>query len=89
MKTYLIDYDLKSGQDYTPLYQALKKLGEHWHCLDSTWIVKSNSSASAIRDYLWGQMYSNDRLLVIQIKGCEAAWNGFTAQSSEWLKASL
>jgi len=53
MKTYLIGYDLnKQGQDYTTLIDKIKVLGNWWHCLDSTFIIKTNSSGSQIRDYL-------------------------------------
>jgi hypothetical protein len=53
MKSYLIGYDLnKTGQDYTTLINKIKTLGTWWHCLDSTWIIKSNSTAVQIRDTL-------------------------------------
>ena len=53
MKSYLIGYDLnKQGQDYETLIEHIKKLGTWWHCLDSTWIIKTDKSASDIRDAL-------------------------------------
>ncbi|MDR7371762.1 CRISPR-associated protein Cas2 [Flavobacterium aquidurense] len=88
-KTYLIGYDLnKSGQDYTTLIEEIKKLGTWWHCLDSTWIIKSSSNASIIRDHLKKFIDSNDELLVVCLTG-EGAWTGFTEECSIWLKNNL
>ena len=66
MKTYLIGYDLnRPHQDYPDLFGAIKKVaGGTWrHALDSTWIVKSDMKASAIRDVLQQHIDSNDELL--------------------------
>lgn len=88
-KTYLIGYDLnKSGQDYKTLIEEIKKLGDWWHCLDSTLIIKSTSSASIIRDHLKKFIDSNDSLLVVCLSG-EGAWTGFSEQCSTWLKNNL
>lgn len=88
-KSYLIGYDLnKSGQDYTTLIEAIKKLGTWWHCLDSTFIVKSSSSAALIRDHLKQFIDSNDELLVVYLTG-EVAWTGFSKECSDWLKNNL
>lgn len=90
MKTYLIGYDLnKSGQDYDTLIERIKELANGWwHHLDSTWIIKSNSTAKAIRDDLKQYIDSNDELLVVALTG-EAAWTGFNKRGSEWLKKSI
>lgn len=41
----LISYDLKQpGRNYDDLYEAIKTLGDWWHCLESVWIVKSPKS---------------------------------------------
>jgi len=88
-KSYLIGYDLnKSGQDYTTLIQEIKKLGNWWHCLDSTFIVKSSSTASLTRDHLKKFIDSNDELLIVCLTG-EGAWTGFSEKCSEWLKKNL
>ncbi|MFA4975834.1 MAG: CRISPR-associated protein Cas2 [Thermodesulfovibrionales bacterium] len=89
MKTYLITYDLnRPGQKYNELYEAIKKIGTWWHCLDSNWIVKSNSSAAQIRDLLTPHMDSNDALLVAHLSG-EAAWKGLSTECSDWLTNNL
>ena len=90
MKSYMIGYDLMSpGQDYQRLFDAIKAVGKGWwHCLDSTWIVKSDNTAEEIRDYLKPHIDSNDRLLVAHLSG-EAAWTGFDKDCSDWLRNTL
>lgn len=89
MKTYLIGYDLNHpGQNYTALDDAIKGLGTWWHCLDSTWIVKSNQSAEAIRNRLTPHVDSNDQLLVASLTG-ESAWSGFRDRCNSWLKENI
>jgi len=50
----LIGYDLnKTGKDYSGLIEKIKASVETWwHCLDSTWIVKTNLSYIELRDLL-------------------------------------
>lgn len=90
MNTYLIGYDLnKPGQNYENLFAAIKKLsGTWWHCLDSTWIIKSNSTTKAIRDTLMSHIDKSDELLVVRLSG-EGAWVGFDDECSSWLKENL
>ena len=89
MKSYLITYDLnRPGQNYDSLYEAIKKLGTWWHCLDSNWIIKSNMSAVGIRDTLTPCIDQNDSLLVVFLSG-EAAWRGFSDECTSWLKDNL
>lgn len=89
MATYLIGYDLnRPGQNYNELFEAIKAIGSWWHCLDSTWLVKSTLTAAQIRDIISPHMDGNDRLLVAAMSG-EAAWVGFSQDCSEWLKKNL
>ena len=89
MKTYLIGYDLmKQGQDYNALIEEIKKIDDWWHCLDSTWIIKTNLTAEQIRDRLIPKIDSNDKLLVVRLRQ-EAAWIGFQKECSDWLKNNL
>lgn len=89
MAAYIIGYDLnKPGQDYTSLFESIKKIGTWWHCLDSTWIVISTLTSSQIRDRLVKHIDANDKLLVAKLAG-EAAWHGLDEQCSKWLKDNL
>jgi len=87
----LIGYDLnRNDDDYSELIAAIKNLtGTWWHNLDSTWLVKTDLSASQVRDHLKPHLDSNDEMLVIDITGDSAAWTGFSPKASKWLKDNL
>lgn len=92
MATHLIGYDLhpSRGETYESLYAAIKGFGNWWHHLDSTWIIKSDMSAAAIRDDLKAHLpYNDDQILVITVTGDAAAWFGFSDSGSKWLKDYL
>jgi hypothetical protein len=90
MKTYLIGYDLnKPEQDYEDLIAAIKETFKTWwHHLDSTWIVKTDQSAKAIRDLLGQHIGRSDELLVVRLSG-EGAWVNFSDDGSRWLSDNL
>src|SRR6195952_3257913 len=47
LATLLTGYDLNKPKDYTPLFAAIKSIGgDWWHHLDSTWLIKSESTAA-------------------------------------------
>jgi hypothetical protein len=89
VRTYLITYDLnKPGQDYSKLFEAMKGLGAWGHHLDSTWIVKTNLSATQIRDRLNPPVIDpNDGLLVVRLQGDWASW--MTPDTNEWLQKNI
>ncbi len=69
-KTYLITYDLKKpGQNYSELYAAIKNEGDWQHPLESTWVVKVGSFATAnnIYERLRPKIDQNDFLFVVEI----------------------
>jgi len=89
LKTYLIGYDLnRPGQNYPELFDAIKSFGAWWHHLDSTWIVKSNSTAMAICKSLMQHIDQGDELLVVGLTG-ESAWVGFNEKGSDWLTTNI
>ncbi|MEJ0092791.1 MAG: hypothetical protein WDN46_05020 [Methylocella sp.] len=90
MTIYVVGYDLhpKEGQTYTKLENALKTFNNPWHCLDSTWLVKTDLTAVALRDFLWQHMYVDDQLLVVTYSR-EAAWKGFSGDCATWLNSNL
>lgn len=89
MRTYLITYDLnKPGQNYSKLFEAIKELGAWANYLSSTWIVKTNLSATQIRDRLNPPVIDqNDGLLVVRLQGDWASW--LTADANEWLQNNI
>jgi hypothetical protein len=89
MASVLITYDLITpGKKYTELHDAIKALGSWWHCVDSTWIVKSDFSLVQIRDELKKHVDSNDKLLVLGLSGA-GAWVGLDKNCSDWLTNNL
>lgn len=94
MATYLIGYDLnKEGEQYSVANARLRReikasFGTWWAHLDSTFIVKSDLSAVAIRDRLREVIDRDDELLVACLSG-EAAWAGFGDRASTWLKTHI
>ncbi|KIP93520.1 hypothetical protein [Pseudomonas fluorescens] len=89
MASVLITYDLITpGKNYAELHEAIKALGSWWHCVESTWIVKSNLTLVQIRDALNTHVDSNDKLLVLGLSGA-AAWVGLDKNCSDWLTNNL
>ena len=94
MTTYMIGYDLnRPGQNYNNLIEAIKTYSNKtysnwWHCLDSTWLIKSDKTATQIRDHLQQHIDSSDELLVANMSGT-AAWVGFDKTCSDWLTNNL
>lgn len=91
MTTMLIGYDLvrKDGMDYTKLEDAIKALGNWWHCLDSTWLVTTTLTEVQVRDYLQTHIGQSDRLLVLTPARPSGAWYGFNDNCSNWIKGNL
>ena len=90
MPTLLIGYDLKKpGQEYPDLYERLQALGLWWHHLDSTWLLRTELSAIQVRDRLRQVLDANDKLLVIDVSGRQAAWAGVNERGSAWIKEWL
>ena len=89
MKTYLIGYDLnKSDKDYNSLIEKIKTYGTWWHNLDSTWIIKTNQSATQIKNTLAPLIDNNDELLVMHLSG-EFDSAGFKQKETEWLQQQM
>jgi hypothetical protein len=90
MRTLLVGYDLnRPRQDYPSLYEAIKAVPLWWHYLDSTWLVRTEETAVALRDRLKRHLDADDELLVIDVTNPEAAWHGFDSRASQWIKDNL
>lgn len=92
MNKLLITYDLmKEGQNYPNLIENILKIAPAkmiWHCLESVWIVKCNSTATEVRDFLIQFIDENDKLLVVELTGT-SAWRGFNEECKNWLILNL
>ncbi len=89
MATYIVTYDLlQSGQNYKCLHGKLEAYPTHWHMQQSVWLIETSQTAAQVRDNLLSCLDSNDKLLVAKLSG-EAAWSGYSAKITEWLKGRL
>jgi hypothetical protein len=91
MATILIAYDIhpSASDAYEEVTDAIRSLGEWWHHLESTWLVKTDHTPKQIRDLLKGYVSSDDQLLIVDISQDAAAWFGVNNAGSQWLEASL
>jgi hypothetical protein len=91
MATILIAYDIhpSTGEACEHVTDAIRSLGEWWHHLESTWLVKTDQTPGQIRDLLKGHIGCDDQLLIIDISQNGAAWFGVNDAGSRWLEASL
>ncbi len=65
---YLVSYDLTEpyGNRYQVLQDYLTSLGAV-RVLESTWMLRSQQSETALRDAIWELMVPRDRLIVASI----------------------
>lgn len=81
----LISYDLNTpGQDYSSLYEEIKKAGTWWHYLDSTWIISTDLSPNEWQRRLCQHMDVNDNLLIIEI--CDNYQGWLPTRAWKWLE---
>jgi len=89
MSILMIGYDLnkKDGEDYAELHEAIKKLGSWWHCLESTWLVKTDESVMDVRDKLGSHLRGKDKLVVVKVK-TSTSWASTNLKSgcTTWLR---
>ena len=82
---YAVNYDLKKpGQDYAPLYEAIKGCGDWWHYLGSTWLVDTTLSADGIWKKLQPHVDANDNVLIIGLTGDYSGW--LPEKAWEWVR---
>lgn len=90
MHTLLVGYDLnRPGQNYAGLIDALKAVPLWWHHLDSTWLLRTEETATELRDRLRLHVDAGDELLVIDVTSSAAAWSGFSERGGQWIKHNL
>ena len=75
MKTYIIAYHFSSNaRNYMPFYDAIKEnMPECRHIMETAWIVKSDKTATEIRDllmpYLHFENFDCDSIFIGEITG--------------------
>jgi hypothetical protein len=91
MAIILIAYDIhpSAGDACEHVTDDIRSLGEWWHHLESTWLVKTDRTPQQIRDLLKEHVGSDDQLLIVDISQDAAAWFGVNDAGNRWLEASL
>lgn len=91
MNTLLVSYDLRAPQkDYGKLWDHLKSYPNWARPLESVWLIKTASSAEAVRDVVRDHYIdSNDKLFVVDVTGQAAAWRNLGAELDQWIKNNL
>ncbi len=86
-KVFNVSYDLRRpGQDYSKLYEELKKPPTWWHYLDSTWLISTTETASHLWKRIEPHVDRNDSVLITEVgkdlAGClpQDAWNWINEQ---------
>ena len=65
---YLITYDLyRPQQDYTRLFSVIQSQGVALRCLQSVWLLQTNTDVDTIQASLQGAIDQTDRILVVDI----------------------
>lgn len=73
---YSVSYDFSGAQDERQaLEQALIGIGQSVRCLESTWLLISDESASQIRQKLEASVTSTLFCLITEIPGKNNAWS--------------
>lgn len=76
MGYFLISYELEAvNNDYRPLIEEIRKIGNAWQCMDSLWVVKSNETSGLLKEQLAQHLYADDKLLVVGIKRHGSTYN--------------
>ena len=70
---YLVSYDIKKGNSYTPITSYLEMQGAE-RLLQSQWVLlKSNTTALELLKSLWEFLESDDAILVNDLDTFDAA----------------
>jgi hypothetical protein len=89
MRTIQINYDLrKPGRNYQPVYDYIKSHDGYAKPLQSLWLVRTEKSASTIRDELKNLVDSNDKIATFDVTGDSWATN-FSDAHTDWMKGHM
>ncbi len=88
-RVFIVTYDLMTpGQNYEALLKEIK-VYELWAKLGgSSYLIKTDSTAVAIRDKL-GAVLDNGDKLYVGIVTSPAAWQGLSDEVSKWIQEHL
>jgi hypothetical protein len=91
MNTLMISYDLIApGRGYEALRNFIESPYSKWaKPVESLYLIKTNKTAEAYRNELQSYLDTNDKVIVIDVTGKEAAWKGLPDTVSNWIKSNL
>ena len=88
----LVSYDLikeESSEDYKALIDKIKSYGSWAKPLESFWLIKTEKSASEMRDELRSVTDSNDEIVVLNVTGDNWATFGISKEVTDWMHQNL
>jgi hypothetical protein len=89
MSKYLISYDLNGGEDseaYEKVINYITSYKYHAKALYSQWVIKTDKTASEIRDDIKNLIDSDDVVLVVEVTHSWASY-GLPKEATELLKS--
>lgn len=85
VKSYIVAYDPnRTAAYYEGLLRTIEELGEHWHCLNAVFIIRTDKNAEQIRRLLSPTIDLSEKLLVAEIAG-PVSHSGFSGDCRRFL----
>jgi hypothetical protein len=85
MAYFVVNYDLKEGQDYKPLTDELKRLSAV-RSLESFWLIDLNNTQAEVLEHFKNFLpdQKNDKLMIVQFYARPSFTRAFSP-TNEWL----
>jgi hypothetical protein len=88
-KTIQINYDLRQpGRNYDAVEAYIKAFPAWAHPLKSLWLVRTDKTASTVRNEMNTHVDANDQVLVFDVTGDSWASN-FSDSTIEWMQTNM
>lgn len=85
MAVLIVTYDLKTpGKNYAPFYEELKRQGEWWHYLTSTWLISTEKSPNQVHQALGPHLSTLDMILVAPVTS--PFWGWLPKDAWAWMR---
>jgi hypothetical protein len=89
MKTYIVTFEIKDLVRKSRVKEKLKEFGYYCPIHDNAWAIRTDLSATEIRNVVTALTEKSDRVFIMRT-GTIAAWsNTYGTEHSEWLKKYL
>lgn len=83
-RSYLITFEITDQTTLIKVTDAIKLLGKWWNHMGNVWIIKTDSSAKTIKNYLRVFLDDSDKIIILGLDG-EADWIGIDNTALSWL----